>query len=79
LPQGDEFQINSYTNGIQVLPSVAVTGTNQFVVVWESNGQDGSNLGVFGRRYDRGIAGGEFQINSYTTGISAGALRRGNG
>jgi hypothetical protein len=51
VAQGGEFQINSYTTGIQQIPSVGATGRNQFVAVWESN-QDGSGLGVFGRQID---------------------------
>jgi hypothetical protein len=55
VAQGDEFQINSYTIDEQGEPSVAATGTNEFVVVWESCcGQDGSTAGVFGQRFDFG-------------------------
>lgn len=68
-PLGGEFLVNSYTTQIQSKPAVTFDGTGKFVVVWESNGQDGSNLGIFGQRYD--VAGTplgiEFQINSYTT------------
>lgn len=39
-----------------------------FVIVWDSYWEDGSNRGVFGQRFD--LAGGrlgtEFQVNSYT-------------
>ena len=35
---------------VQRSPSVGATGTNQFVVVWTSDGQDGAGNGVFGRR-----------------------------
>jgi len=52
LAQGEEFRINSYTSSIQWFPSVAATGTNQFVVVWETLFQDGSDWGIFGQRYD---------------------------
>jgi hypothetical protein len=40
-----------------------------FVVVWQSDKQDGSGFGVFGQRYDSdGIAqGGELQVNTFTT------------
>jgi hypothetical protein len=50
--KGSEFPINSYTTGNQVSPVLAATAANQFVVAWESNGQDGSRYGVFGRRFD---------------------------
>lgn len=71
-PQGDEFQINSYTAGNQLVPSVAVDG-GDFVVVWQSYGQDGSGYGVFGQRFnDMGVAlGDEFQVNSDTSSSQA--------
>ena len=46
---GDEFPINSYTTGTQDQPWVA-SGGGDFVAAWESADQDGSGLGVFGRR-----------------------------
>jgi hypothetical protein len=38
-------------------------------VVWGSLSQDGDHFGVFGQRYDGAgnAAGGEFQVNTYTT------------
>jgi hypothetical protein len=75
-PLGGDILVNAYTNQFQALPAVAMSSTGEFVVVWESGpysgaaGQDGSDLGVFGRRFDAagGPLGGEFQINQYTTG-----------
>ena len=49
-PQGEEFRVNTHTTDFQSSPSVGATGVNQFVVVWTSNGQDGSGEGVFGKR-----------------------------
>ena len=45
-------------------PAVAVGESGNFVVVWQSDGQDGSGWGVFGRRFTReGVAlGGEISI-----------------
>jgi hypothetical protein len=51
VPDGEEFVVNTYTTSSQRQPSVAMTGTDQFVVVWESNDQDGSFDGVFGQRF----------------------------
>ena len=67
--QGPEFQVNTHTTGNQSYPSVAMDPAGDFVVVWESNGQDGSGKGVFGQRYDgTGAAqGGEFQVNTTTS------------
>ena len=66
-----EFRINTYTPGNQAGPSVAVDSSGAFVVVWQSDAQDGSGAGVFGRLYDAASQplGSEFPVNSYTTGI----------
>ena len=68
-PVGSEFRVNSYTTSWQETPAVAADGLGNFVVVWESNLQDGSYFGVFGQRYDStgSPMGSEFQVNSYTT------------
>jgi hypothetical protein len=44
-------------------------GAGNFVVVWQSNGQDGSGYGVYGQRYNAAGAavGGEFAVNTTTT------------
>jgi hypothetical protein len=70
LPQGSEFQVNSYTTGSQTYPAVASAANGNFVVVWNSSDQDGSDRGVFGQRFSAaGLPqGSEFQVNSYTTG-----------
>jgi hypothetical protein len=72
---GTEFRINTYTTDFQRFPSVAGNANGEFVVVWESEpqqggvGQDGSDAGIFGQRYaaDGSPEGAEFQLNSYTT------------
>ena len=75
--QGGDIAVNTYTTGVQALPSVAVSSSGSFVVVWHSGpdfgsgqvGQDGDGFGVFGQRFDNAgnKAGAEFQINQYTT------------
>ena len=69
-PQGSDFQVNSYTTSLQSLMRVASDENGNFVVVWNSFGQEGNNYGVFGQRFNAsGVRqGAEFQINSYTTG-----------
>jgi hypothetical protein len=69
IPLGPEFRVNTFTAGFQTNPSVAADASGNFVVVWESNGQDGSNYGVFGQRYaSSGVPlGPEFRVNTYTT------------
>ncbi len=68
-PRGPEFRANVSTTYDQLKPFVAHDG-NEFVVVWTSYSQDGSARGVFGRRFkkDGTPLGGEFQVNTYTTG-----------
>jgi hypothetical protein len=49
-PEGEEFQVNTYTTEDQKDPQIAAT-SNGYVVVWESHeGQDGALTGVFGQR-----------------------------
>jgi hypothetical protein len=71
---GGEFRVNSYTTGYQFGPSVAMAADSSFVVVWSS--LDGGNYGVSGQRYDASGSpvGGEFQVNSYTTGAQQAAF-----
>jgi hypothetical protein len=67
-PLGPEFRVNTYTTNWQGNPSVAGDSSGNFVVVWDSVGQDGSILGVFGQRYASSGAplGPEFRVNSFT-------------
>jgi len=67
---GSDFQVNTETGSTQYAPSVAVYPNDNFVVAWESWGQDGSAMGVFGQQYDAQAnpMGSEFQINTYTLG-----------
>ena len=41
-PFGGEFQVNTYTTGDQDFPVVAVAPDGQFIIAWQSQGQDGS-------------------------------------
>ena len=69
-PLGPEFRVNTATTAGQRSPSVAATQSGNFIVVWESDAQDGSGIGVFGQRYNS-VAfpqGPEFRANSFTTG-----------
>lgn len=54
-PASGEFQISSFTTNYQQRPAVAAAGGGDFLVVWESNFQDGSSLGVYGQRVRRGL------------------------
>ncbi|HEV8267328.1 MAG TPA: hypothetical protein VGR00_03810, partial [Thermoanaerobaculia bacterium] len=49
----------------------ATNSAGDFVVVWQSTGQDGYYEGIFGQRYASGGSrlGAEFRVNTYTTQI----------
>jgi hypothetical protein len=68
-PVGPEFRVNTYTTNYQFSPSVAADSSGNFVVVWQSFGQDGPDNGVFGQRYASagGLLGSEFPVNTFTT------------
>ena len=73
VPNGSQFQVNTYTTNNQSAPSIASEGAGKFVVVWHgygSFGADSSGASIHGERYDASGApiGGEFQVNTYTTG-----------
>src|SRR5881396_2298102 len=70
VPAGGEFRVNSYTTGRQSDARPGMEADGDFIVVWESNAQDGSGYGVFGQRFAASGAprGSEFRINAYTTG-----------
>lgn len=71
---GGEFKVNTYTLGDQAGPGVAMAPNGSFVVSWESDGQDGSGMGVYAQRYnpDGTPNGAEFLVNSFTVGEQAG-------
>jgi hypothetical protein len=68
--RGGEFRINTRTGGHQEAPRVALDAAGDFVVVWTSQGSDGSGAGVAARRYRaNGTAlGSEFRVNTTTAG-----------
>jgi hypothetical protein len=66
---GGEVRANDFTTGNQSRPVVAIDADDNFVVVWDSFGQDGDLEGVFVRRFDESgsALGPERQVNTYTT------------
>jgi hypothetical protein len=50
MPAGAEFQVNTYSLMDQRRPAIASGSTENFVVAWTSDGQDGSGTGIFGQR-----------------------------
>ena len=77
-PIGDKYRVNTYTDNSQGLISsfhydriqVSSLQDGGFVAVWESRGQDGSQAGIFGQRYNStgNPVDEEFQINTSTKG-----------
>ncbi|MHC4758180.1 MAG: PKD domain-containing protein, partial [Planctomycetota bacterium] len=70
VPLGDPFMVNSYTDDIQCFVSVAMDTEGQFIVVWASKYQDGSDYGIYGQQFnsDGTPIDGEFRLNIYTLG-----------
>lgn len=73
---GAEFQVNSYTSGVQIFPSAAIDQDGDFVIAWFDDGynypdpgQDGDDSGVFAQLFDStGVrVGAEFSVNVFTT------------
>ncbi len=67
--QGAEFRVNTWTTSAQTAPSVAMDSDGDFVVAWQSGGQDGSGYGIYAQQYNSaGVAqGAEFRVNTWTT------------
>jgi hypothetical protein len=65
-----EFQVNTHTTNKQENPAMAMDGSGNFVVVWNSYLQDGSSNGVFGQLFDPNCSplGEEIQINTTSSG-----------
>lgn len=70
IAQGANVKVNSYTTDIQNVPDIAVADDGKFIVVWESNAEDGSGYGIYGQRFDAAgtTLGTAFKVNSTTAG-----------
>jgi len=68
---GMESMANSFTPGDQKDLALAPTGDGGFLAAWASKAQDGSDYGVFVRRFldDGNSAYEEFQANTFTESI----------
>ena len=66
---GGEFRVNSFTTDMQTSPQVSMDAAGDFVIVWQSYTQDGSDYGVYGRRYNAAgsaLDASEFRVNQTT-------------
>jgi hypothetical protein len=50
VPQAGEFKVNTYTTDGQAYPKSAMDADGDLVIVWQSDGQDGSEEGVYAQR-----------------------------
>ncbi len=71
---GEQFQVNTYTFADQRFPRAAALAAGGFVVTWHNGSgspSDASFTSIQGQRYasDGVPAGGQFQVNSTTTGF----------
>lgn len=70
-PLGGDIQANTYWLDDQMNPTVACAGPGNALIAWESENQDGSNLGIFAQAlgHDGVLSGAELRINTFVTGI----------
>ena len=66
----NEFQVNATARYKQDFSAIAADSDGDFLILWESWAQDGSQLGVFGQAFlSNGTRfGAEFQVNTHTEG-----------
>jgi hypothetical protein len=66
----EEFRVNSQTLNNQEFPVLSKLTDNKFIVVWQSNKQDGSGHGVYAKIYNSlgDTLKEEFIVNFYTEG-----------
>lgn len=66
-----DFKVNTFTRSTDLTYPIALSLGSQFIITWESKGQDGSDFGIFGQLYSNtgNKIGSEFQVNTYTDGF----------
>ncbi|MGB0405404.1 MAG: Ig-like domain-containing protein, partial [Fusobacterium sp.] len=66
---GEKIQVNTYTNDLQIAPSVDTLENGNYVISWTSKGQDGDDFGVYSQifKINGEKIGEEKQVNTYTT------------
>ena len=71
-PAGDQAQVNTWTTTTQDHPQVGPDGTGGFIALWQSAGSPGTDQSGYSAQAQRfddagAPAGGEFQVNTYTS------------
>jgi hypothetical protein len=83
VAQGSEFRVNTISGNSQANPSIAMDSNGNFVIAWESLGQDNGGFGVYAKRYNNAgiVQGTEFLVNIYsnTNQLEASAAMDSNG
>ena len=69
--RGAEFQVNSHATGYQTGATVAGTPDGDFLVIWQSQDQDGSGNGVFARMIQVALFGDGFEAGDACAWSSA--------
>lgn len=71
---GGEISVNTYTTGPQDRPTVDMDQSGDFVVAWQSTGQDGSGYGVYAQRFNAlgDKLAGEIPVNTFLTDDQTG-------
>jgi Ca2+-binding RTX toxin-like protein len=69
-PIGKTIRVNSFTRDDQIRSKVLSLGNSDFIIAWDSYSQDGSEFGVYAKRFDGSgrPKGKEFRVNSITEG-----------
>jgi hypothetical protein len=52
---GPQFVVNTHTAGTQDYGVTSMAADGSFLVTWESQGQDGDDLGIFAQRFSREV------------------------
>lgn len=70
-PLGSQFLVNTYTTQDQGSAAIGMNADGEFVIAWESATQEGTGFsGIYAQHFraDGSRKGGEFHVNTYTTG-----------
>jgi hypothetical protein len=69
-PVGEEILVPNFVSSDEGAPHVAMDAAGNFVVTWNALGRDGSDIGVYARRFnaDGTPNGTDFLVNTHTTG-----------
>lgn len=66
--KGSDTPVNTYITGSQMNSDIAMDSLGNYIVTWDSFGQDGSSNGIYAQRFNNLNVpqGSEFKVNSYT-------------